>query len=101
MPLPIEWLRPGHQRPSLWIGALVTVVAITACTLVVALLDLFMPVDSLGTVYIAPVVLVAAEWGSALGVVCALLSAFVFDYFFIPPVMTLHVVGRQDWVPFI
>jgi signal transduction histidine kinase len=82
-------------------GAAVSLLGVVASTLLVALLAEVVPVDSLGTIYIAPVVLVAAEWGAALGITTALLSALAFDYFFIAPVFSVRIVGREDWVPLI
>jgi signal transduction histidine kinase len=72
-------------RRSVPVGVLVALLAVTACTLAIGELADIAPKDSLGPVYLIAVVLVAANWGTRLGVLTALASAAAFDYFHISP----------------
>jgi signal transduction histidine kinase len=86
-----------HRRPSI-LGVGVAVVAVAASTLVIELLRDLAPVDALGVLYIPPVMLIAAGWGAGLGILTALGSALVYDYFYIPPVPSLAISGRRNLV---
>src|ERR1700685_636133 len=51
-----------------------------------------------GMVFLVLVVWSASQAGIALSLYIAALSALFFDYFFLPPVHTLRLVGGQTWV---
>jgi K+-sensing histidine kinase KdpD len=44
------------------------------------------------------VLLIATRWGSCLAVVIAVLGAFYFNYFFLPPVGTFTIADPDNWV---
>ena len=44
------------------------------------------------------VLLIATRWGSRLAVVIAVLGAFYFNYFFLPPVGTFTIADPHNWV---
>jgi len=54
-----------------------------------------------GMVFLVLVVWFAAEAGILLAVYVALLCAVAFDYYFLPPIHTLQIVGAQQWVAMI
>jgi two-component system sensor histidine kinase KdpD len=54
-----------------------------------------------GMVFLVLVVWVSAQAGIRLALFVALLCAVFFDYYFLPPVHTLQIVGLQQWVAMI
>jgi two-component system sensor histidine kinase KdpD len=79
-----------------WLAA--TLVAMTITSLLV-----WLGVNSTtaGMVFLVLVVWFAAQAGIWLALYVALLCAVAFDYFFLPPVHTLRIVGLQQWVAMI
>jgi two-component system sensor histidine kinase KdpD len=88
----------ADPRGSQLMGAVVAAFAIAACTLLIYPIKAAAPVDSLGVVYVLPVLVVAANWGARLGVATALVSAAAFDYFHIPPAPSFGVEGSENLV---
>jgi len=85
------------SRPSLRSGALVALVAIALETLAIYPLKRLAPVVSLGVVYLIAVVLLSTYWGIVLGLLTALLSALVFNYFQLTPVGRLTLADQRNW----
>jgi two-component system sensor histidine kinase KdpD len=44
------------------------------------------------------ILLVSANWGIDQAVYMSVLSALAFNYFFLPPVLTLTIRGQQNWI---
>ena len=42
--------------------------------------------------------LAAVRWGLRISLYLSILSAFLYDYYFLPPLHTLIVRDRQDWI---
>jgi two-component system sensor histidine kinase KdpD len=85
-------------RPSLTLGIVVAVLALTAETLAIYPLAHIAPVVSLGVVYLIGVVVVSTYWGIQLGFATALLSALAYNYFHLPPVGRLTLADDRNWV---
>ena len=51
-----------------------------------------------GLIFLVLVVWTATQAGLAVSVYSALVCAFCFDYFFLPPYRTLRLAGSQEWV---
>jgi signal transduction histidine kinase len=83
-------------RPPLRPAILVAVVCLTAETFAGALLRPFVPVQTLGVLYLVGVLLVSSVWGVLSGVVMAVVSTVAFDYFLIPPAWSLRVPRGVD-----
>ena len=76
-----------------WFGATLVVVLTTA------LLAWFgARATTAGMVFLVVVVWTATQAGLVLSLFIALLCAFCFDYFFLPPLHTLVLAGAQEWV---
>jgi two-component system sensor histidine kinase KdpD len=89
--------RLAELHPALrWLAA--TIVAITAA---VALVGLGANSTTSGMVFLVLVVWFAAQAGIWMALWVALLSALSFDYYFLPPVHSLLIVGVQAWVAMI
>jgi two-component system, OmpR family, sensor histidine kinase KdpD len=76
----------------------VSIAAVAAVTGVVFLLRGFVPVLSLGALYVLAVVPVAVFFGSASAVVVSIASMVAFNYFFLPPVLTFTLSGEENWL---
>jgi two-component system sensor histidine kinase KdpD len=88
----------GSQPPSRRVGAIVAVAAVALCTLIVYPLKHVAPVASLSVVYLPAVLVVSITWGAWLGVATAVLSAFAFNFFHLPPLGELSIRTSSNWV---
>ena len=79
-------------------GALVSVLAVGATTLVIYPLREVAPEVSPGVVYLLAVLLVAVYWGLAFGLLTSAASAAAFNFFHIPPTGGLGVADSAHWV---
>jgi signal transduction histidine kinase len=91
----------GDRRRSPLAGIGAGALGVALSTLAIDPLDDLAPVDSLGVLYIPPVLLVSAVWGLGPGLLTALASALAYDYFYIPPVPSLAISGRRNLVTLI
>jgi two-component system sensor histidine kinase KdpD len=89
------------EPPPRRTGAIVAVVLVALCTLLIYPLKHAAPVVSLGIVYMLAVLVVSVTWGVGLGVLTAVLSAFAFNYFHLPPVGRLIIHDADNWVALI
>ncbi len=78
-------------------GAVASLLAVAAVTVAVALLDNFVPVLSLGVLYVFAVLPVAVLWGLAYSLPVAVGSMLAFNFFFLPPVNTLTLQETENW----
>jgi two-component system sensor histidine kinase KdpD len=81
------------RRAAQWLGAILTAACATAL-----LVALGANSTTAGLVYLAIVVWFAAQAGTALAALVAILCSLLFDYFFLPPFRTLRITGAQQWV---
>ena len=51
-----------------------------------------------GFAYLITVLLIAARWGLAEAVTASIAAALCLNYFFVPPLGTLHIEHFEDWV---
>jgi len=87
---------PHRRRPPLSAGILVAVLCLTVETLAGTYLARFTPVQSLGVLYLAGLLLIASVWGLALGMAMAVTSTIVLDYFLLPPAWSLRLTRSED-----
>jgi signal transduction histidine kinase len=79
-------------------GLLTGAAGIAAATLLIWALSNVAPASSLGALYVVAVLPVAIGWGYWLSLVTAIVSGFVFDFFFFPPLFTFTHERPQDVV---
>ena len=72
--------------------------AVAAVTVAIELLDGFVPVLSLGVLYVFAVLLVAIFWGPLVAVPVAVASMLAFNFFFLPPLYTFTLADRSNWL---
>jgi signal transduction histidine kinase len=85
-------MRP--TSPPRVVGIVVAAALIAGETLVVYPLDQVAPPVSLGMVYLVGVLVVSSVWGLTVGVVTAVLSTAVYDFFHVPPTFTFAAPSR-------
>lgn len=68
-----------------------------AVTAVIALVDQWVPVLSLGVLYVFAVLPIATFWGLAYAIPVAVASMLAFNWFFLPPVHTFTLADRTNW----
>jgi two-component system, OmpR family, sensor histidine kinase KdpD len=87
----------AHTRRSWLAGLGAGALAVAAVSLAIALFDDFVPVLSLGVLYLFAVLLIAIFWGPALAVPVAIASMLAFNFFFLPPHYTFSLADRKNW----
>jgi two-component system sensor histidine kinase KdpD len=83
------------QRLALGIAA--SAAAVTAVTVAIFLLKPYVPVLSLGVLYVFAVLPIAIVWGISLATVVSIASMLAFNYFFLPPTHTFRLRESENW----
>jgi two-component system, OmpR family, sensor histidine kinase KdpD len=86
--------RRGDQR----LGVAASVAAVGLVTCMIAVLEEFVPVLSLGALYVFAVIPVAIVWGLAFAVGVSLVSMLVFNFVFLPPVHSFTLSDSRNWL---
>jgi two-component system, OmpR family, sensor histidine kinase KdpD len=79
------------------LGALTSVAALVIVTGAIELLKPYIPVLSLGVLYVFAVLPIAIGWGMAFGVAVAIASMLAFNFFFLPPLYTFTLADSRNW----
>jgi two-component system sensor histidine kinase KdpD len=90
--------RLSAKSPSTGLGILAALVVVAVGAGVVAALESIAEPASLGIVFIPGVLLIATVWGLRLGLGTAVLSALVFNFFYLPPLRKLSINTQHDIV---
>jgi two-component system, OmpR family, sensor histidine kinase KdpD len=85
----------GRRRHGLAIGA--SVVVLVVVTVAIGLLKSFVPVLSLGVIYVFAVLPIAVAFGLVYGVLVSVASMLAFNWFFLPPVHTFTLSDSRNW----
>jgi two-component system sensor histidine kinase KdpD len=73
------------QRPFHWIHYAYTLIIVTVCTIIAAVMLPYFDLANLIMVYLVGNMVVATRYGRIPSVLAAVLSVLAFDYFFVPP----------------
>jgi K+-sensing histidine kinase KdpD len=75
-------------------------VGLLAIGLITAVFDALASVNftTAGFAYLITVLLIAARWGLAEAATASIVAAVCLNYFFVPPLGTLHIEHFEDWV---
>jgi two-component system, OmpR family, sensor histidine kinase KdpD len=92
-------VRPA-SRPSgeLVVGLLVSAGAVALVSAAIAVLRPYIPLLSLGVLYVFAVLPVAVLWGFALASVVSVASMLAFNWFFLPPTHTFQLSDGANWL---
>lgn len=89
---------PGRLRGrGLLVGIPTGAVAVALITLVIALVHRWVPVLSLGVLYVFAVLPVAVVWGLPLAAAVSVASMLAFNWFFLPPTHTFSLAQSENW----
>jgi K+-sensing histidine kinase KdpD len=86
------------KSPSTGLGILAALVVVAIGAGVTSALESIAEPASLGIVFIPGVLLIATVWGLRLGLGTAVLSALVFNFFYLPPLRKLSINTQHDIV---
>jgi two-component system sensor histidine kinase KdpD len=84
------------SRRHLVAGA-ASVVVLTVVTVAIGLLKSFVPVLSLGVIYVFAVLPIAVAFGLIYAVLVSIASMLAFNWFFLPPVHTFTLSDSRNW----
>ncbi len=82
---------------ELIVGVLASAGAVVFVTAAIAVLDRWIPVLSLGVLYIFAVLPVAVLWGLPLASAVSVASMLAFNWFFLPPTHTFQLRDGANW----
>ncbi len=88
---------PGSAGFHAAAGLAASAAAVVAVTVVIAVLDRWIPVLSLGVLYLFAVLPIAAFWGLAYAIGVSVASMLAFNFFFLEPVHTLTLADSRNW----
>ncbi len=86
------------QRADPWLGVAASLVAVAVVTGVIAVLEQFVPILSLGGLYVFAVLPIAILWGLTFAVGVSVASMLVFNFFFLSPVYSLTLSDSRNWL---
>src|ERR1700751_289292 len=78
-------------------GLLASTLAVAVVTAAIELLKPYVPVLSLGVLYVFAVLPIAIVYGVALAVVVSVASMLAFNWFHLPPAHTFTLADSQNW----
>ena len=85
----------GARRHGLAVGA--SIVVLVVVTVAIGLLKSFVPVLSLGVLYVFAVLPIAVAFGLIYAVLVSIASMLAFNWFFLPPVHTFTLSDSRNW----
>src|ERR1700674_2539889 len=85
------------RRGELIVGVLASAGAVVLVTAAIAVVKRWVPVLSLGVLYIFAVLPVAVAWGLALATAVSIASMLAFNWFFLPPTHTFQLRDGANW----
>ncbi len=88
---------PGSAGFHAVAGLGASAAAVVAVTIVIEGLDRWIPVLSLGVLYLFAVLPIAAFWGLAYAIGVSVASMLAFNFFFLEPVHTLTLADSSNW----
>jgi two-component system sensor histidine kinase KdpD len=94
----LTWMAVATRRGDARLGVAASVAAVAVVTGAIAVLDEFVPVLSLGSLYVFAVIPVAIVWGLAFAVGVSLLSMLVFNFVFLPPLHSFTLSDSRTWL---
>jgi K+-sensing histidine kinase KdpD len=84
-------------RADRTVGLLASAGAVAFVSAAIAVVERWVPVLSLGVLYIFAVLPVAVFWGLGLATVVSVASMLAFNWFFLPPRHTFHLSEGANW----
>jgi Domain of unknown function (DUF4118) len=79
-------------------GVVAGIAAVAVISAAIGVIDDYVPVLSLGVLYLFAVLPIAVVWGPLHAVFVGIASMLAFNFFFLPPVHTLTLAERSNWL---
>src|SRR2546430_6741825 len=89
--------RGPASRGEAVVGLLASAGAVVFVTAAIAVVKRWVPVLSLGVLYVFAVLPVAVLWGLALATAVSIASMLAFNWFFLPPTHTFQLRDGANW----
>ena len=86
-----------RSRRGVAVGVVASVLAVALVTGVIFLVKPYVPVLSLGVLYVFAVLPVAVVWGLWLALPVSVASMLAFNWFFLPPVHSFTLSQSENW----
>jgi two-component system, OmpR family, sensor histidine kinase KdpD len=86
------------RRGDPLLGVVASIVAVAIVTAVIGLLDNFVPVLSLGALYVFAVLPIAIVWGLPFAIAVSVASMLVFNFFYLPPTHSFTIDDSRNWL---
>jgi two-component system sensor histidine kinase KdpD len=83
---------------DLMVGLLASVGAVVVVSVAIEVLHPYVPVLSLGVLYVFAVLPIAVAWGLGFAVTVSIASMLAFNWFFLPPKHTLQLRDGANWL---
>jgi two-component system sensor histidine kinase KdpD len=94
----VRLTRQGRRsRTDLAVGVVLSAVAVVVVTAAIALIKPYVPVLSLGVLYVFAVLPVAVFYGLALALAVSVASMLAFNWFYLPPVHSFTLAQSSNW----
>ena len=93
-----ERVRSLIDSPGGWSGVVASVLAVGVVTLVIEGLRRYVPVLSLGSLYVLAVLPIAVLFGLRYAVAVSVASMLAFNWFFLEPVHTFTLTDSKNWL---
>ena len=87
-----------RTRADLTVGLLASAGAVVFVTAAIAVLKPYVPVLSLGVLYVFAVLPVAVLWGLGARDAVSVASMLAFNWFFLPPTHTFQLSDGANWL---
>ena len=87
----------NRRRSELLVGTLASAGAVALVTAAIALAKPYVPVLSLGVLYVFAVLPIAVGWGLALAIPVSVTSMLAFNWFYLPPTHTFALRDGANW----
>jgi two-component system sensor histidine kinase KdpD len=91
-------VRRALNRSSPAAGIVASIAAVAVVTLVIGILNDWVPVLSLGVLYLFAVLPIAAVWGLWYAIAVSVASMLAFNFFFLRPVHTFTMADSRNWL---
>jgi two-component system, OmpR family, sensor histidine kinase KdpD len=86
------------KRADVVVGLLASIGSVVVVSAAIELLHPYVPVLSLGVLYVFAVLPVAVAWGLGFAVAVSIASMLAFNWFFLPPKHTLQLRDGANWL---
>ena len=93
-----RWSSRRRDTSDLVVGVLGSAGAVALVTAAVGVLDAWIPVLTLGALYVFAVLLAVVAWGLAYALPVAVASMLAFNWFFLQPTHTFHLRDGENWL---